>query len=116
MKWIKASDRLPETGKDVCCKIKHMDLYDTGHYTGSYMVLNHFGAKINDVIEWLDESTQEDNGWISVEDRLPTKEDAPNGVILAVWENDYVQIIFLNDLREQNTHWQPLPLAPNTKP
>jgi hypothetical protein len=55
MKWIKASDRLPETSKKVCIK-----LFGTtpgvGQSHGTFFVDDHRGAITNSEVEWLDES------------------------------------------------------------
>jgi hypothetical protein len=53
------------------------------------------------------------SGWVSVEDRLPEKFDK---TILVCDEDDYVNIISWDELRENHTHWQPLPSPPKTKP
>ena len=58
--------------------------------------------------------------WISVEDRLPTKEDADeNGEILAVAHKDgYVRswsYDWLKNYPTLFTHWMPLPEAPKMK-
>jgi hypothetical protein len=58
------------------------------------------------------------DGWISVEDRLPTVSDVNDDYLVLVINGDSVTTIEYNllYLRTVFTHWQPLPSPPKTEP
>lgn len=70
MKWKKAIEFLPDSGKEVFMKIE--GTRSTGKYSEHHdLFINESGDFFPaDQIEWLDESEQ-DEGWVSVGDRLP---------------------------------------------
>lgn len=55
MKWIKASERLPEVNKPVALKFWG-NVYDQGKNIGSRIVSEHSGSLERNEVEWLDET------------------------------------------------------------
>src|SRR5262245_45785805 len=83
MKWIKASERLPEKNKRV--PLKFMGRYGCGTNVCTYIVDDHMGTLDDSEVEWLDESPTPPHqswkllakefaadGWKSIEDGTPT--------------------------------------------
>lgn len=82
MRWVKASERLPDDKRSVCTRTERLD--GTCYYaerTGKE--LSDYKAKDGDwfkTIEWLDESAplsqqQQQREWISIKDGLPPREE-----------------------------------------
>lgn len=134
MKWVKASERLPEKQHNYHVKVGYdyngaqgiwntASLWNGNHWEhpNDYESWTGKPKKLN-VIEWLDES-QEDgqkDEWISVEERLPKIR-----IPVFVWMKDgewedcciaertiksewYRPFKHVSDV----THWQPLPKPP----
>lgn len=138
--WVKASEILPNNHTPLFFKIIRGE-GATGHYgffDGKFYSQNqngYFGMELNNsdtYIEWLDESQANnsiDNGWISVEDKMP--EDCNE--ILGCHCNEQYYVVEVcrkyhsitpksykfvsrdGDSGLNITHWQPLPKRPNKK-
>lgn len=126
MKWKKALEFLPKSGKEVFMKIE--GTRSIGRYSEHHdLFINESGDFFPaDQIEWLDESEQ-DEGWVPVAERLPEKRIRVNacldGDIVFIGHLDFNGQWVLEewDLAKDGsgqskvTHWQPLPKPPATK-
>lgn len=107
MKWIKASDELPPAGKPVVIR-------DEDGYTYSDMAI----AWDKDITnyQWLDETEDAGEDWISVEDRLP--EESKTVIVYTdlggTGDMYYSKQYGWHSLKNQAivTHWRPLPQPP----
>lgn len=123
MKWIKASERLPDTKGIYYVKCRYeLTQVEYKLTMGFYPVLERkWGSTENEVIEWLDETPSGD-GWVRVQDSLPDYD------VLVLWlfEDGNMQVISLDKdgnpwlYRNESegfefapaTHWRPLPSPP----
>jgi hypothetical protein len=81
MKWVKASERLPKVPAEYCIKMRHKNdepgdplTNDWADFDPAYGGTWQFMDQDWTVVEWLDESTGEIEGWIPVEKGLPEKD------------------------------------------
>lgn len=129
--WIKASEKLPEGtngyAKDIAYKV-HRDS-GTRIFTSTVnQFLDTVKYRVQEKYEWLDDSLpQEEQGWVSVEDRLP--EIGEPVLVYAPTEEDKIQVdhrcktghesgwswdwcMNTETFEHTVTHWQPLPAPP----
>lgn len=107
MKWIKASERLPELLNNKCVKlsgIKYVAHWSPRHQTFINSDGDHFPP---DQVEWLDESPGSDNVEFGEALRiLRDLADIQNGPPLIKWEKQWTEI--MKEAYEfLNKHYQP---------
>lgn len=120
MKWIKLTGkeaRFPEANDNLIVKMSN----------GKKVITPHTGSTPSNIflrdqyIEWLDESPEGSEAWVSVEDRLPENND--NVLVFANKTGEQIDVAFYDDESKEwaglnsywitkITHWQPLPQPP----
>lgn len=144
MRWIKASERLPEFSDKLIWRFSDKSTVDMGYTPKGFKFMGRHFLRNDDEtksIEWLDESaSQLVDGWIDVNERLPdaifTDDEGNEGcefVIGARCNDGNIDGVVYADgveyLPKENkwrlygdyllsrieiTHWQPLPEPPKT--
>ena len=128
MKWILASERMPgKSGRYIVKRLGEPLIADAILRNGDVMVFaipNGMTWKGYKDFEWLDESVDETNGWVSVKDNLPNPKQK---CLVTTKDSITVHVgVYIHDLKQWAieretisrsffyfvTHWMPLPNPP----